>query len=111
MVTPSRIGTTKVRGDRAEAELHQLAAALRARSAVLVCWHPRRGGGAIDGRSVTILPPGESALRATSDSELAAIRALELAGQLVVHWPFRCMKPHEPRAPIVPEIEAAARAL
>lgn len=95
-------------------ELHQLRDELRARNHVVVGWHARLGGGIICGATVTVRMPGEQDFRATSDAEIAVLRALEIQGALSISWPFRpgiaCIR-DEPHAPIREDIEAAARAL
>ena len=46
-----------------------------------------------------------------TDAELAALRRLELDGEVEVLWPFRAFKLNEKHAPIAPWIEDAARRL
>lgn len=99
-------------GAASPAEIRRLADELKEKTAVVVAWHERLGGAEINGRTVTLRLPGSTSIfRATSDAELAGLRAMELAGELVIHWPFRFRHVDEEHAPIAPAIEAVAQAL
>src|SRR4051794_8028230 len=93
-------------------ELHELRVQLSQRTGVLVLWG-RRGGGLIRADKVRVLWPGCQDRRGVevTDAELAALRRLELDGEVAVTWPFRAFKLNEEHAPIAPWIEAGARQL
>lgn len=93
------------------AEIRRLADELKEKTAVVVAWHSRLGGGEIRGETVVVRWPGTSSFCSTTDSELAGLRAMELAGELVVCWPFRFRRVGEDRAPISSAIEAVAQVL
>lgn len=94
-----------------EAELRDLTERLRSKTLVLVSWGERGSvGPGICGATVEVRMPGEHEFKVLTDAELASLRALELAGQIEICWPFypRQLEGH---APISPAIEAAAAEL
>jgi hypothetical protein len=99
------------RPDPAEVEIRDLAQQLRDRTRVLIGWHPRRGGGHVSGDTVLVRLPCEPTMRATSDAEVATLRAMELQGTILVWWPFNCWQKDGEHAPLRDDLEALARAL
>jgi hypothetical protein len=97
-----------------DAEIAATSQELRRSAGVLVCWR-RRGGGLVRASAVMVRLPGAREPMAVSDAELAALRCLELAGEMEVVWPFNAglgkRGGGQPHAPLAPEVEAAALAL
>src|SRR3954452_2829457 len=93
-------------------ELREVRTELAQRTSVLVGW-ARRGGGLIRAGKVRVVWPGSNPRQPAevTDAELAALRRLELDGEVEVTWPFRAFKLNEKHTPIAPCIEDAAQRL
>lgn len=62
--------------DDMDSELEAAAQELRRSGEVIICWHPKRGGGLVYAETVQL--PGSGEPPALTDGELAALRSLEL---------------------------------
>jgi hypothetical protein len=96
--------------DNLDRELAAARRELLAGSCAVVFWN-RRLAGVVHDATVRVRWPHAVEPETVTNGQLAALRRLQLDGEMLVQWPFVPFARGSQQAPIREEIEIAARAL